>query len=1179
MGKPEAYHTSFEQENFKDAPPPPYEISFENSVTTALQENGRFTMNFAPDSKLLQSLPPLPTQDQPETPWSRSFEESRSFPVLNIVMQVVGSRGDVQPFIALGVELLRVGHRVRLATHDTFRDFVTKSGLEFFPIGGDPAELMAYMVKNPGVIPTLETLRGGEIPKKRKMVKEMLKGCWRSCIEPDPITNIPFVAEAIIANPPSFAHVHCAQALGIPVHLMFTMPWTATRSFPHPLANIQATDADPSIVNYLSYGMVDVMTWQGLGDLINGFRRDTLDLEKVPAMFDSNLVQTGKVPFTYCWSPALIPKPTDWPSTIDVCGFFFRTPPSYEPPPDIDEFLRAGSKPIYIGFGSIVMEDAQTMTQNIIAAIEECGVRAIVSKGWSKLGGGLEHEKILFIDDCPHEWLFQHVSAVIHHGGAGTTACGLLNGLPTGIVPFFGDQPFWANMVAAAGAGPPPIDIKLLNPAMLSSAIQTLLSPATVVAARAISHKMQTEEGVRTAVASFHRHLNVKDLSCDIVPGHVATWAVKGSKKGKERAVILSHRAASVLVEKKKIHAKHLRLHKSKPIHYKITRWEPITAILSASLDSALDIGSSIGNLASNPVKEYRKEKSRAIRSRIAGSDRGTEDISPVPSIASGSTSTTLLQITVPDDQGALSKHSIDEAQEKEGESNSECTHGEIESRQLVLADQGPRETRDKSQDSRGAGHAASRALGRGLGRVGNSFVKTAIDIPLALSEGLAAVPKLYGNKVRDVGPVSGWKSGTKAGMRSFGYGMYDGYVGLFTETYKGIRDHGAPGLLSGFAKGYAGFVTQPGSAVLGLVSYPALGLYRSLNTRYSTGAQGAILRAQKAYGQLLAEKNPVVEEEASQLVQMFDMATKGQVFDHDDEELSEEIPVDESQYTTLRETSSIRSSGRVIEKDRYQRSTPGSSPERGRSLNPRSTAVSYSSSLRAQPWSIRSVDQEDFDQTEHDHAALTEFSKRDNATDRQSPFREYSDSRRLENISGTISQVPKSTGRFFPANEKPSLSHRDSFQSIRSTPSFLPDTAHHGPELGPHNQSMYNQKSLTYPTSSEGSTQYCQPYRLAELSAVPEKTANFVPSASPPPYEESPISEREAGELDQAIRESIASNNETHHNSTDTENALNVALRESMRLETEREAVEKQELDEAIRRSMNVASNSPQYH
>jgi sterol 3beta-glucosyltransferase len=115
-------------------------------------------------------------------------------------------------------------------------------------------------------------------------------------------------------------------------------------------------------------------------------------------------------------------------------------------------------------------------------------------------------------------------------------------------------------MVAAAGAGPPPIDIKLLTPTVLSSSIQTLLSPSTVIAARVISEKMQTEEGVRTAVTSFHRHLNVKDLSCDLVPGHVATWAVKGSKKGKERAVILSHRAASVLVEKKSINVNHLRL-------------------------------------------------------------------------------------------------------------------------------------------------------------------------------------------------------------------------------------------------------------------------------------------------------------------------------------------------------------------------------------------------------------------------------------------------------------------------------------------------------------------------------------------------------------------------------------------------------------------------------------------
>ncbi|KAK1708414.1 uncharacterized protein BDZ83DRAFT_542859, partial [Colletotrichum acutatum] len=142
---------------------------------------------------------------------------------LNVVIHVVGSRGDVQPFIALGTALRRYGHRVRLATHDTFARFVTDPGLEFFPIGGDPADLMSYMVRNPGLIPSMESLKGGDVGKKRRMIREMLHGCWRSCIDPDPISNRPFVADAIIANPPSFAHVHCAQALGIPAHIMFTM--------------------------------------------------------------------------------------------------------------------------------------------------------------------------------------------------------------------------------------------------------------------------------------------------------------------------------------------------------------------------------------------------------------------------------------------------------------------------------------------------------------------------------------------------------------------------------------------------------------------------------------------------------------------------------------------------------------------------------------------------------------------------------------------------------------------------------------------------------------------------------------------------------------------------------------------------------------------------------------------
>jgi UDP:flavonoid glycosyltransferase YjiC (YdhE family) len=182
---------------------------------------------------------------------------------LNIVIQVVGSRGDVQPFIALGNELQQHGHRVRIATHNVFEKFVRDSDLEFYPIGGDPSELMAYMVKNPGLIPQMNSLRAGDIQRKRDMVAEMLQGCWESCIEDDPVAQTPFVADAIIANPPSFAHVHCAQALGIPLHLMFTMPWTSTRSFPHPLANLKYSTTEPKMANYLSYGIVEWLTWQG----------------------------------------------------------------------------------------------------------------------------------------------------------------------------------------------------------------------------------------------------------------------------------------------------------------------------------------------------------------------------------------------------------------------------------------------------------------------------------------------------------------------------------------------------------------------------------------------------------------------------------------------------------------------------------------------------------------------------------------------------------------------------------------------------------------------------------------------------------------------------------------------------------------------------------------------------
>ncbi|CCF42548.1 UDP-glucose,sterol transferase, partial [Colletotrichum higginsianum] len=381
---------------------------------------------------------PSPSPSSPPPPYDglRGGPAQKDPTRLNVVIQVVGSRGDVQPFVALGAELKRRGHRVRLATHDVFDKFVRDAGLEHYGVGGDPAALMAYMVKNPGLIPSMKSLKAGEIRQKREMVEEMLDGFWDACTRPDAATGRPFVADAIIANPPSFAHVHYAQALGIPVHLMFTMPWTSTAAFPHPLANLQNVGGDHAVANYVSYGVVEHLTWQGLGDVINKWR-GRLDLEPV-AMFDGPmLAEALKIPFTYCWSPALVPKPRDWGTHIDVCGFFFRDAPTYSPPEDLARFLAAGPPPVYIGFGSIVLDDPQRVVKTILGAVDAAGVRAIISKGWSDLAGS-GSDSVYWIGDCPHEWLFQHVAAVVHHGGAGTTACGLRNGKPTTIVPFFG---------------------------------------------------------------------------------------------------------------------------------------------------------------------------------------------------------------------------------------------------------------------------------------------------------------------------------------------------------------------------------------------------------------------------------------------------------------------------------------------------------------------------------------------------------------------------------------------------------------------------------------------------------------------------------------------------------------------------------------------------------------------
>ncbi|CAF1392694.1 unnamed protein product [Rotaria sp. Silwood1] len=179
-----------------------------------------------------------------------------TIPHVNIVLLIVGTR--VFLFLSLGRVLLTAGHRVRLATHETFRKFVRENGLEFFPLAGNPADLISFMVKNSGIIPSVTSITAGNLLKHRHVITDILTSTWHACTIEDDETGKPFTAEAIIANPPSFGHIHCAHKLQIPLHIMFTMPWSPTTAFPHPFVTVDYSKASVEKVNMLSYSAVEM---------------------------------------------------------------------------------------------------------------------------------------------------------------------------------------------------------------------------------------------------------------------------------------------------------------------------------------------------------------------------------------------------------------------------------------------------------------------------------------------------------------------------------------------------------------------------------------------------------------------------------------------------------------------------------------------------------------------------------------------------------------------------------------------------------------------------------------------------------------------------------------------------------------------------------------------------------
>ena len=385
-----------------------------------------------------------------------------------------GSTGDFEPFAALAERLGRRGHVVTLAADAGFERLAPDSPVRFAPIRADFQSL----------VPTPEhkrpSLRGEVFP----VMRSMLEDSWTVARSAQP--------DVIVAHQKSLAAPHLAEKLGVPYLRALTVPMlTPTREFPLP--GIVRRNLG-TVLNRASYRLLSALTRPYVG-LIRDWRSQSLALRP-----RDNPPPPAKT--LYCYSPWLVPTPADWPSDTIATGFWLREDRSDAEPldPDLDSFLAAGAPPIYVGFGSSVGTDPAHLGTVVSEAVRQAGVRAVIASGWGALSGVHSNSRTLVIKSAPHRSLLPHVSAVVHHGGAGTTAAGLLAARPTIICPFQGDQHFWGAAVHRAGAGPQPMPVKKLATRRLASAIQTVNDDAAVRARAAeLAERIAQENGADRA--------------------------------------------------------------------------------------------------------------------------------------------------------------------------------------------------------------------------------------------------------------------------------------------------------------------------------------------------------------------------------------------------------------------------------------------------------------------------------------------------------------------------------------------------------------------------------------------------------------------------------------------------------------------------------------------------------
>lgn len=416
---------------------------------------------------------------------------------MRIILIAPGSQGDVRPYVALGAGLKAAGHRVCVATHANFETLVSRYGLAFRPLHGDSEALMrspevgnAVRRGNPFAQLTL-------LQKKLNVLNRQWMGdILAACQDVDVLVG---GFGGVIAGQP------VAEKLGIPFIQAWLVPFWPTRAFPAtPFPWLRAWPGGR--LNRLSHLLGwRLLAWPVQRPSVNAARRDLLGLP--PAPYGDGplaLLRQRPEPVLHGFSAHVIPRPADWGAHFHITGYWFLDPPpEWQPPAGLVDFLQAGPPPVSVGFGSMNPGDPRATLELVLQALRMAGQRGILLSGWGGLAQADLPASVYLADALPHSWLFPQVAAVIHHGGAGTTAAGLRAGKPAIITPFLSlDQSFWGWRLADLGVGLPPLPARHLTAEKLARALTTAVNdPALRRRAAELGSRVRAEEGVARATA------------------------------------------------------------------------------------------------------------------------------------------------------------------------------------------------------------------------------------------------------------------------------------------------------------------------------------------------------------------------------------------------------------------------------------------------------------------------------------------------------------------------------------------------------------------------------------------------------------------------------------------------------------------------------------------------------